>query len=69
MFLTLPLDEARVRLHALGLRLLRTEYEGTTEVWLTPNGEELYLLPELDGTGAYEEETIKAIEAALGSSA
>ena len=36
---------------------------GTCEVWRTASGVEVDLNPELDGTGCYEEEMIKAAEA------
>ena len=62
MFITLPQDEARVRLYAAGYRLIEVMNE-TCEVWRTASGVQVNLNPEQDGTGCYEEEMIKLAEA------
>ena len=64
MFLTVPRDEAHLRLNRLGLTLAGTFFEATVELWKDAKGRDVYLTPELDGTGAYEEEMIRAVEAA-----
>ena len=61
MFITLSQEDARARLVAAGYRHLQT-LNRTTEVWVRRDGSEIYLHPELDGTGCYEEEAIKAAE-------
>ena len=61
MFITLPREEARARLVAAGYRYVHTENH-TCEVWVRRDGWEIYMHPELDGTGCYEEEAIKAAE-------
>ena len=61
MFITLAREEARARLVAAGYRYLDT-LNFTSEVWVRRDGFEIYLHPELDGTGCYEEEAIKAAE-------
>ena len=62
MFLTVARDAAHARLHACGYRHVETLFE-TAEVWRTEGGREVLLTPEFDGTGAYEDEMIKAAEA------
>lgn len=61
MFITLSREDARARLIAAGYRYVET-VEFTSEVWARGDGSEIYLHPELDGTGRYEEEAIKAAE-------
>lgn len=62
MFITVPRQEAHARLRACGYRNVDTLFE-TSEIWRTPHGVEVLLMPEFDGTGAYEDEMIKAAEA------
>ena len=62
MFLTVAREEAHARLRAAGFRYVETLFE-TAEVWRTASGFEVHLTPEFDGTGAYEDEMIKAAEA------
>lgn len=61
MFITLPRDEARARLYAIGHRLVG-EWGPGSERWVTATGYEYGLTPELDGRGDYEEEMIKLAE-------
>ena len=61
MFITIPREEARRRLTAAGYTFIRTLFE-TNEVWRGPDATERILMPELDGTGCYEEEMIKLAE-------
>ena len=61
MFITLAREEARARLVAAGYRYLHAVHF-TSEVWVRRDGSEIYLHPELDGTGCYEEEAIKLAE-------
>ena len=62
MFTTLARDVARVRLRAAGYTLVRTFAEGTVELWRHPKVGDVRLVPELDGTGAYEEVMILLVE-------
>ena len=63
MFMTLAQDEARERLRAAGYVLVSTLAEGTIELWRHPKVGEVHVVPEWDGTGAYEEVMILLIEA------
>ena len=62
MFVTLPREEAQTRLRAAGYSYSRT-LNLTCEVWLRPGQEPIYLQPELDGEGGYEEVMILLAEA------
>lgn len=61
--MTLPREVARARLRAAGYVLVQTFANATVELWRHPRVGDVRLLPELDGTGAYEEMMILLVEA------
>ena len=62
MFITVSREEAHGRLRARDFVYVETLFK-TVEVWRSASGVEVLLTPEQDGTGAYEDEMIKAAEA------
>jgi hypothetical protein len=65
VFITVSREEAHARLRVAGYRHVGALFE-TAEIWRLASGQEVMLTPEFDGTGAYEDEMIRAAERLAG---